>query len=424
MTVSTDKTSYLPWIIWGLACLFYFYENLLQVSPSVIGSELMRDFHVTGQTLGVLSGVYFYSYAGMQLPGGLLMDYFGPKRLLTIATFICALGSIAFGLTENFFMACLARFMIGLGSAFSAVGTMKVAASWFNPRRFAVLTGLMVTVGMSGAIGGEAPLAILIEHYGWRHGMIIMGGLGVLLAFAMHFISKDAPNSRMGQHRQQHELSLLQSLSILMRSPQLWIISIYGGCMYLFTPVFCGLWGVPFLMQKLFISKIVAANYVSMVFVGWVIASPLWGAFSNYIGRRKPPLFLGSFFSLILCLIVVHVPMSDSFLMPTLLFLLGIFSAAFLPAFTVAVEICNRRYAATCLGFMNMMNMIGAALVQPFIGMLLDRAWHGEIVNHVRVYSLGNYTTALSILPFFILVSLLLTPFIKETYCQSVTSEE
>lgn len=66
----------MPWMVWGLGCLFYFYECLLQVSPSVMSNELMRDFSVTSHTLGILSGIYFYSYAAMQLPGGVLMDYF------------------------------------------------------------------------------------------------------------------------------------------------------------------------------------------------------------------------------------------------------------------------------------------------------------------------------------------------------------
>src|SRR5687767_1927751 len=100
--------SIMPWVVWGLGCIFYFYEWILQVSPSVMSHELMRDFTVTGHALGILSGFYFYSYAAMQIPGGLLMDYFGPRRLLTIATAICSLSTIAFGITESFSMACVA----------------------------------------------------------------------------------------------------------------------------------------------------------------------------------------------------------------------------------------------------------------------------------------------------------------------------
>src|SRR6185437_3917953 len=111
-TIKNDTNPFLPWLVWGLACMFYFYECLLQVSPSVMSNELMRDFDVTSQTLGILSGVYFYSYAFMQMPGGVLMDFFGPQRLLTLATLICAISTIAFGMTHSFYMACVARTMI------------------------------------------------------------------------------------------------------------------------------------------------------------------------------------------------------------------------------------------------------------------------------------------------------------------------
>ena len=78
-------TGLLPWTVWGLACIFYFYEFLLQVSPGVMASELMHDFAITSHTLGFLSGIYYYSYSPMQLPCGILMDRFGPHKILTIA---------------------------------------------------------------------------------------------------------------------------------------------------------------------------------------------------------------------------------------------------------------------------------------------------------------------------------------------------
>src|SRR3990167_66964 len=103
--------TYLPWLIWGLGCLFYFYENLLQMSLSVIGTELMHDFSVTSKSLGFLAGVYFYSYAFMQLPSGMMMDYFGPQRLISLAALICGVSTISFALTDSFFTACIARLM-------------------------------------------------------------------------------------------------------------------------------------------------------------------------------------------------------------------------------------------------------------------------------------------------------------------------
>lgn len=420
-TDSLAKSAVKPWIVWGLGCLFYFYECLLQVSPSVMSSELMHDFVVTSQTLGILSGIYFYSYAAMQLPGGVMMDYFGPQRLLTLATTICALSTIAFGLTNHFFTACLARLMIGFGSAFAAVGAMKLAANWFPANRFALLTGMMVTIGMLGAIGGEAPLAMLIDRYGWRHSMIVMGFIGLGIALLILLLVKDTPQPvKKMTAAQRDEEPILSSFTTLIKNRQLWLIATYGGLMYMSTPVFCGLWGVPFLMFKMNLAKAAAANYISLVFIGWAIASPLWGIFSNRIGRRKPTLYIGSFGALITSLLFIFAPITTGWKMQLLLLAFGIFSSGFLPAFAVAKELCNKRYVATGLSFMNMINMVGIALAQPIIGFILDRMWQGEIIHHVRVYPLGAYHVALALLPIGIFISLLILPSVKETYCRSV----
>jgi MFS family permease len=418
----TEASTAMAWIVWGLGCLFYFYECLLQVSPSVMSNELMRDFAVTSQTLGVLSGIYFYSYAAMQLPGGLLLDYFGPHRLLTLATLICALSTIAFGMTDNFFMACTARLMIGCGSAFAAIGTMKLAANWFPASRFALLTGLMVTLGMLGAIGGEAPLALLIDNFGWRRSMIIMGSIGLVLTGLMALIARDRPknyNASEHSHPDEEEEHLLASLAKLIKNKQLWLIALYGGLMYMATPVFCGLWGVPFLMNKMLIAKATAANYISLVFIGWAIASPLWGIYSNRIGLRKPPLYIGCVGALVCSTLFIFVPIQSALIMEVLLFAFGIFSAGFLPAFSVAKELCNKKYVATGLSFMNMMNMVGIALAQPLIGYVLDKMWQGEMQGTVRLYPLEAYHTALAILPLGLLIALVILPKVKETYCQS-----
>lgn len=409
----TQSPHAMGWIIWTLGCLFYFYENFLQVSPSVMSNELMRDFSVTSQTLGILSGIYFYSYAALQLPCGILMDFFGPKRILFIATAICATSTIAFGTTTHFPTACIARLMIGFGSAFAAVGTMKLASNWFKSEKFALLTGMMVTIGMLGGICGETPQALMVDHLGWRNTMSIMGGVGLALALVIYFVVKDKPENHQNIHHHSHDVGLKKGLLEIIRNKQLWIVAIYGGLIYMCTPVFCGLWGVPFLMNKLAISKPVAANAISLVLIGWAIASPLWGIYTNYIGRRKPSLFWSAFGTLSTLSSVIYLPMSLT-QSQVLLFLFGLFSAGFLPAFSLAKDMCQSRYVATGLSFMNMMNMIGIALAQPIVGMILDKLWTGEIQDGVRVYSHLAYQQALSLLPLGALIALCLIPFIRE----------
>jgi MFS family permease len=383
----------------------------------------MRDFHITSQTLGILSGIYFYSYAAMQMPAGVLMDTFGPRRVLTLATAICAVSTLAFALTESFFMACMARLMIGFGSAFAAIGAMKLAAVWFKPERFAFLVGLMVTIGMLGAIGGEAPLALMIDVLSWRDSMLIMGIVGLGVALLIYLIVRDAPQTSNPKQSKikTEELPLSQSLRPLFKNKKLWVVATYSGLMFMSTPVFCGLWGVPFLMLKLHLSKTVAANYVSLVFVGWIIAGPLWGIYSNRIGLRKPSLYIASVGALMCSLIFIYAPITTPWLMQLSLLAFGIFSAGFLPGFAIAKELCDTRYTATGVSIMNMMNTVGIALAQPAIGYILDLLWKGEMAaDHVRVYSLSSFHIALSLLPIGIFIALILLPRVPETFCKHV----
>lgn len=94
------------------------------------------------------------------------------------------------------------------------------------------------------------------------------------------------------------------------------------------------------------------------------------------------------------------------------------FSAGFLPAFALAKEVCNQKYVATALSFMNMMNMVGIAIVQPAVGFILDALWSGHLSHGVRVYTVANYQMALAVLPIGMFIALILLPLIQETHCK------
>jgi len=145
----------LPWIICGLGALFYSYEYFLRITPSVMTVELKHFFHIKDGALGSLSAYYYYIYTPMQLAVGLLMDRYGPRRLLTIATLCCVAGSLLFAATPILFVAEMGRFLIGFGSAFAFVGVMKLATIWLPRRYFAMFAGLATSMGMIGAIIGD-----------------------------------------------------------------------------------------------------------------------------------------------------------------------------------------------------------------------------------------------------------------------------
>ncbi|MCW9045636.1 MAG: MFS transporter, partial [Alphaproteobacteria bacterium] len=148
--LSPFQAKALPWLFWVLAASFYCYGFFHRVAPSVMVKELMADFAVSAAILGNLSAFYFYAYAGLQLPVGMLTDKFGARRVLAIAAVLCGVGSYLFATAETLPVAYLGRLLIGAGAGFSWVGALKVIAEWFPPHRFAMVSGMTLMLGMVG----------------------------------------------------------------------------------------------------------------------------------------------------------------------------------------------------------------------------------------------------------------------------------
>ena len=122
--------SVLPWVISGLGALYYCYEYFLRISPSVMIPELMKAYDLTGAEVGSLSAFYYHAYVPMQIVVGLLMDRFGPRRLLALACLCSVLGTYMFAGSHSIIIAQIGRFLIGFGAAFAFVGALKLATIW------------------------------------------------------------------------------------------------------------------------------------------------------------------------------------------------------------------------------------------------------------------------------------------------------
>lgn len=409
----------LPWIVWFLSGLFYMYESIVQVSPGVMVPDLMQVFSINSAALGGIIAFFFYSYAAMQIPVGVLVDNYNARFLLTGAVLSCAVGCILFGTATSIVMVALGRLLIGLGASFAVVCSMKLATNWFPTKRFSLLVGLMVTMGMLGSMIGEKPLAILVDGAGWRYTMFILAITGFILAMLVWCFVRHSPTTKKNCFKiktfddNSSKQSLLHGLLRVIKLPQSWVLAIYGGLIYASTSIFGGLWGVPFLMKAYGFDKPTAAGIVSFMFFGWVIGGPLSGVLTNLLNSYKKVLLISSVGGFIVMLIVLYVPHLPLFGLYGLIFSFGVFSSFFLPSFTLMHDLHPSECNGVALGFMNMANMIGGALGQPLIGVVLDATWDGALSNGVRIYSIANYQYALSCLPIMLFISLALIPFIK-----------
>jgi MFS family permease len=391
-------------VMWISCLLFYSYQYFLQVSPAVMTEDLLRDFHIDATVLGYLAGCYFYTYALMQIPIGLILDRFGARRPAIIASFLCALGCFFFAATNVFWLAVLGRLLIGFGAAFAVLCSMYVAAVWLPLRLFAFLCGIILTVGMIAASLGQAPLALLVSHFSWRFTMLIFGGVGLLISFLLFILMRD--QKEMIEHRRDLITDSWLKLKAVLKSRQIWLVAIQAGLVFMTMSVFGSLWGVPFLMKKFGIDSAAAGFMVTMIFIGTAVGSPFLGWVSDFLHNRKLVMILVSAGSLFFIWGVIYFNLSQ-FLTGVFLFGYGFFIGGMLVAFALAREQAPEKSTGVTMGFVNTLNMVGGAFGQPLVGVILDYRWKGLVANGIRNYSYHDYQVALVILPLVLILSLL-----------------
>lgn len=410
-----------PWFICALGALFYSYEYLLRMSPSVMAENLMRFYHLTGAQFGYLSGsYYYYSYVAMQILVGVTLDKFGPRRLLTFACLLCAVGAYLFACSDHIIFAIIGRFLIGLGSAFAFVGAAKLATIWLKPRYFALMSGIIFCLGMVGAAFGDIVLRIIVDSAGWQTAMIAAAILGVILTLIIYSVVRDVnpyfENPHL--HHDSGMFGMWEGLKQAFKNPQIWLCGIVGCLLYLFLSAFAELWGPAYLAQAHGIDRVHAANANSLVFIGCAIGAPLWGLFSDFIGYRRIPIILGATVAIIAFCILLYVRSLSIPAIYLILFLFGFFSSVQILIFAVAREVTSVKISGTAIGLVNMLVMIGGIVFPPAIGKILDMHWAGTLVDGARIYSTHAYRLALGLLPLGIFVGILFTLCMRETYCE------
>jgi MFS family permease len=406
----------LPFLGWLTGALFFFYAWVLRVSPSVMVEELMRDFAVGGAAVGNLSALYFYGYAGMQIPVGLMIDRFGPRRLLAVSALVCGASCLLAAWSPTFEGVAVGRFLIGASAAFSLVGAFAVAGQWFPPTQFALLGGLAMAAGMAGGVMGQAPVRLLVEANGWRPTVAAtaIGGL-VIAAMAFAFVrDKTRGSGGLG--------TVLAGLRTVARNPQTWLISLAGLGANGTLLGFAGLWGVPFMSAAHGLEPARAAFVTSLLIAGWGCGAPFFGWLSGHMGRRRAPFLIGYAITIPSFLALAYGPPLPTGVVATLTFLAGFGGAAQIVCFATVREVNPPALAGTGIGIVNALVTGTGAIYQPLIGWLLDRVWSGTLVGGARIYTAADYRVAFGVLVAGLVLGLACAIAMRETRCRPLVA--
>lgn len=163
------------WSLFTILIATYVLVYFHRMAPGVVSEFLMSDFQTTGTKLGSLSAIYFFVYACMQIPSGVIADTLGTRTSIVSGNLVAGLGSLTFGLAGSFEMACIGRFLVGLGVSVVFVSIMKSNAVWFHENVFGIMSGLTLLCGNLGSVLAAGPLALALTTFTWRAVFVAIG---------------------------------------------------------------------------------------------------------------------------------------------------------------------------------------------------------------------------------------------------------
>lgn len=183
----------LRWRVYFILVISYMLVFFHRMAPAAVASDLMQSFHTTGAALGSLAAMYYYVYTAMQVPSGILADTLGPRVSVTIGSLVAGAGSILFGLADDFAMASVGRFLVGLGVSVVFVGLMRSNAVWFSDRHYGRVSGLTLLLGNLGSIMAAAPLAWALGVLSWREIFVGIGVMSLLMSVITWLAVRNQP---------------------------------------------------------------------------------------------------------------------------------------------------------------------------------------------------------------------------------------
>ncbi len=412
------------WSIYAILAVSYISVFFHRMAPAVVSADLMVSFNTSAVALGSLAAMYYYIYTVMQLPAGILADTLGNRISVTLGNLIAGLGSILFGLAETLATASLGRFLVGLGVSVIFVGLMKSNTVWFRERIYGVVSGMTLLIGNMGSVLAAGPLAYLLGFWSWRDIFVGIGLFSLILALLAALFVRNCPEDAgfpslremagdsAHAGRKQH---WLRDMGGLWRNRAIWPgfwfnFGMAGG---LFS--FAGLWAIPLLRDLHGMNTAEASIYTTLMLVSMALGTLAMGWLSDRMGRRKPVAIVSAALYLLTWLVLIYLPWQPGAVAMLLFVLLGAMGGGFVVTYACAKEVAAPALSGMAISVVNTGLFLGAAIMQPLFGWVLDLSWEGNTISGVNIYSADGYQSAMLLMAGFALIALVASLRIRET---------
>lgn len=369
------------WAIFGMMAVVYIAAFFQRVSPAVVALDIQQSLGISAGLVGFLSSAYFYSYAAVQFPAGLLSDSLGPRRSVTIFLIIGGVGSILFGWAPGLGVAIFGRVLVGLGAGMAWTPAMKIISHWFKRNEFSTMSGLMLCMGGVGALIAATPLAWLKELLGWQLTFELIGLFTIGLALIVWLVVRDRPQDLGWPEFEEvnaepvRKIGLLQGARQVVTEKYFWPLAAWAFFTMGSYFVFAGLWAGPYLMHVYGLSAPQVGLVLNMFAVAIIVGSLFLSFISERVLRSRKKVMMytsGAYVGLMVLLNVFPDGLPIGWLYP--IFFVFAFSSLAPAAITITAtkELFPLEITGTSVGTVNLFPFLGTAIMQVAAGWLLD----------------------------------------------------
>ncbi|OPL11218.1 MAG: hypothetical protein AVO34_08990 [Firmicutes bacterium ML8_F2] len=412
-------------IMWLLLVMLHLITSFHRVSFNVVADLLTAEFNLTGALLGNLAAAYTYMYVIMQIPGGILVDRLGSRRIALLTGLAMAAGSILIGLAPTAGFVFVGRMLIGFGGSVVLINIFKFQAAWFRASEFATMSGLALLFSTGGALLAAAPLAMAVSAVGWRGSFIYFGIFTVPIALACFMVVRNTPRKKFVSAAEaligeiEHDEPRTVNVAVIagvLGNRRLWVpflinFGTYGGFV-----VFAGTWGISYLVHGYAMSIEQASGFMTVAYLGYMVGAPAAGYFSDRCGSLKIPVVILVSCNVIFWLALAAWPggLLPCWLLYVLCTVIGFGGAATVLSFPMARAVSSPGYTGLVTAAVNIGVFLGMAILQPLFGYVLDRGWAGTLFDGARIYPVTAYRLGFLVALLFAVVALVAALCYKE----------
>ncbi len=364
------------WTVFAVMSATYCLSQFYRLSTALIAVDLVAEFDLGPEQLSLLGAVFFYVFALAQIPLGPILDRWGAKTVVMGSTVVAALGSLTFAASSGWAGLLLGRGLIGLGMAPVLMGSLKLIAAWFPAGAFGTVSGLILSLGMGGALLAATPLAAVVARLGWRGTFVAFGCITLAAALSIGVLVRDRedpPEDTAGGG------GSLAGWGRVLAAPNLWVIAPLALVGYASVASLQSLWAGPYFMNALGYSRTETGNILFALGLTMALGGVVGGWLSDRVLRSRKWVVAAGNAVTVLCLVPlvgVAQPAHPSGWMGLFSFL-GFFSAFRVLLYAHVKESVPRRHLGTAVTAVNFFIMVGPAVLQQAIGLAL-RTWPGR----------------------------------------------